>query len=477
MTQQAAGFNPSEWVGASHIETSALDALKHTRLRAALATYIGICSRAAGAGVPGTVLTALQDGRQVVASLPMPVLSLMFECPVAVWCIETCAHLLANALNATSATTTSGEIESWLEAIGHLNRVILGGAWMHGLEAELDCITDEGFVHLQPQGISVPAAAGRPKVRISADGSVDAGFGPWRQEMIKDDPARSRRATRLMPRSMLRVDPFDPLLRRRWVEETSFPQGIAARCVDAEALAGWLTRAADAFSALQRLWPGMADEILHLQSMLVPVLAPPNGLSISLSSDAFWGAILVSDADEVLFNESLVHEHSHNVMYGLLRHHTFLVSGGFDGERHYSPWRPDARPIYGLLHAVYVFSRVCEYYARLVRSHLGDLRLVERLALLQSRVEIGCLVLRASGDLTLTGSELVDAIEANATRLQELCREARPAIIHARLREHIDSWRQTHPDLALARGVLDYVDRRGALCLAPGERPETSHER
>lgn len=455
-------FDPCLWVGSTTIPIEALAEIKRKKVKADLSTYLALCRKVSESDLAEEVKSIFQEGREIAGRLDARALNELFQCPVAVWVVSTCAGLWALREPPHGNEAPKQQLlHSWIEAILHLNRVILGVALSRRLPASLNCIAENGFVHLQPCGVSIPAQGSRPRVSVNANGMVDAGRGPV--SISEGYALNNRCAPTLSDQVNLRIDPYDPLLLKHWIRKTIFPHGTCADTPGDSQLATWVKNARANFAYLQSLWPGMADEITCLQSMLVPVNSPSKDWSISLSSDFFWGSILISDAEMSLFNESLIHEHSHNIMYGLLRDHSFLISGGFDGERHYSPWRPDARPLYGLLHAVYVFSRVCEYYALLIQAHPRAVKFQDRLALMHARIEIGCIVLTQSDDLTSHGRSLVTSIQAQSERLRALYSDANIENVRRILAQHLTDWQRAHRDLCPATGVLDHP----LLSLAP----------
>lgn len=444
-------FDPRLWVGPTAIPLQALEQIKQKKVKEDLSTYLALCRNIAQSNMPDEIKLTWQQGREIVGRLDANALTELFQCPIAVWVVSTCARLWALDEPLHRAVAAA---QPWIEAVLNLNRVIMGVALSRQLPVSLECIVENGFVHLQPLGISVPAHGSRTRVSVTASGMVDAGLGGT--SVPERNALNVRKAIALTDQVNLRIDPYDPLLLKHWTRKTIFPHGTSADAPDDQQLAAWVRNARANFACLQALWPGVAEEISCLQSMLVPVNSPSKGLSISLSSDFFWGSILISDADVILFNESLIHEHSHNVMYGLLRQHSFLKSGGFDGDRHYSPWRPDARPLYGLLHAVYVFSRVCEYYALLIQTSPRASEFQERLALMHARTEIGCIVLTQSNDLTQSGLALVTTIQAQADRLRSFYKEANLGAVRQTLMQHLNEWQSMHLELQPAAGVLAY---------------------
>jgi HEXXH motif-containing protein len=440
-----------------------LNGIKLNKVKSDLSVYLALCRKITASDLPEPLKADYRAGREAIGAWDVAALTQLFQCPITVWCVSSCVREWAQSERMQRDNgAISLLIDSLSEAVLHFNRVVMGVALMRSLTASLDCVVVDGFVHLQPCGFSVPASGVRARVTVTSERQLEVG-GVLASASVTD-AAHFRCAPTWLVDRELRIEAFDPLMLKHWTRKAIFPYVTSAQAPDENELVLWVQKARRNFERLQLLWPGMAVEILSLQTMLVPVKSPPNGLSISLSSDDFWGCILLSDADEILFNESLIHEHSHSVMYGLLREHAMLVSGGFDGDLYYSPWRSDARPLYGLLHAVYVFSRVCEYYALLVRECPHDVALLVRLALMNARVDIGCIVLTESHDLTAQGVALVESIRTQSDRLRSLYGDASVQRLKGILNSHLKEWLQTHPGLQPAAGVLEYhlLDLAGA---------------
>ncbi|MGH7898329.1 MAG: aKG-HExxH-type peptide beta-hydroxylase, partial [Candidatus Binatia bacterium] len=91
----------------------------------------------------------------------------------------------------------------------------------------------------------------------------------------------------------------------------------------------------------------------------------------NVSHSDFPGASVVSVVHHPFeLADALIHEFHHNVLYALEERGAFFVDGrdGITDERHYSPWRPDPRPLRGVLHGIYVHLPVCAYWLTVNRS-------------------------------------------------------------------------------------------------------------
>lgn len=117
---------------------------------------------------------------------------------------------------------------------------------------------------------------------------------------------------------------------------------------------------ARAFDALERLVPDFHAEFFAITRQVI--LAKPNGSQKltfgGASSFALWGALTLNvDAhrDWWLYLPSLVHEYSHNLLFGIARNEPLVLND--PEELYHSPLRQEARPMDGIYHATFVSAR------------------------------------------------------------------------------------------------------------------------
>ena len=126
-----------------------------------------------------------------------------------------------------------------------------------------------------------------------------------------------------------------------------------------------------AWSLLEAHHPGLAAEIAAAVTVIVPLTDNPGGQA-SASSMATFGAIAMSvPADQYTGAETLAHEMQHLKLSALLDIVTLTLPD--DGQRFYAPWRPDPRPIGGLLQGAYAFLGVSGFWRRQRRLADGAL--------------------------------------------------------------------------------------------------------
>lgn len=189
------------------------------------------------------------------------------------------------------------------------------------------------------------------------------------------------------------------------------------------------------------------QDLLSDLRWVVPLHAAPVGMHRSFSSSRLPGTVFLSRTSDVFRTaEAMVHEHGHLVLNGVMDY-VALIN---DHERLvYSPWRPDARPVAGLLHAVFVFSVVVEFL-RSLRERCDETglnvsrpMLDERIGLISERIRLALRQFQ-EGMLTTAGHELLERLtQRTRPMLEETAREGHPL-----LRRHIEEWRRLHPHLA-----------------------------
>ncbi|PSB02367.1 FxsB family radical SAM/SPASM domain protein [Merismopedia glauca CCAP 1448/3] len=134
---------------------------------------------------------------------------------------------------------------------------------------------------------------------------------------------------------------------------------------------------------------------------------------VSFSDNSVPGALYVSIKQDSRFvdpcdlADSLIHEHRHQKLY-LLQRSIPLVAR--DTPLVSSPWREDLRPPSGLLHAVFVFTHLLEFWLYLSKQGNRD-KARRQVKIIQSRLLQGITTLRSTA-LTKVGFNLLDRLES-----------------------------------------------------------------
>jgi HEXXH motif-containing protein len=148
-------------------------------------------------------------------------------------------------------------------------------------------------------------------------------------------------------------------------------------------------------------------------------------------------------ADAVSCAETLTHEVQHIKLGALLN---FLpLTDSDDGRRYYAPWRPDPRPLGGLLQGAYAYLGVSGFWRRqrLQRGYReqGDAQFARWRAAAQLVVD----TMLASGGLTNAGQEFVAGMRRplQAWQREHVSAAARAGAEQA-AREHRARWEAAH---------------------------------
>jgi HEXXH motif-containing protein len=443
-------FVPADWVSSRGLAPEFIQQLLVKRSLTNTATFLALSKHQQLKLLPEATQQSLAETQATVRALPRSGILQTFANPVAMRFVDDFSKALMQVSHASESDITLQRPNvDWDALIFDLNRVVVTCAALNGLETSLPCLAQNGYIHLPPVGISIPTRSdtvylvtSTGKQGIAIDEQLYE-LGSASQEMLSARGCLI--APLLFEDQQTKVDAFDPTLNFHWITKQKFPYDIMARPVAANELDAWRLEAKEQFKCLEDVWPEMARNVIQMNNTLVPVYSKNRDVSISSTSDSFWGAILVSQAQTELFCESLVHEHSHNVMYAMLRAHKLLLNDGLTPISFYSPWRPDARPVYGIFHAVYVFDRVCEYYSRLLQRDPTRVSLATRLSLFSERIRVGVLVLEQCAQVSDEGINLLGELKNNLTTWNALAKNADRAEVQTRLSTHYKKWCEDNP--------------------------------
>jgi HEXXH motif-containing protein len=109
-------------------------------------------------------------------------------------------------------------------------------------------------------------------------------------------------------------------------------------------------------------WPAMRDEIASVTKAVT--LVTPDAFTGG-SDLAFFGVSFLgmrSEWSAATYSDHLVHEGAHHRLHAINELTPLLQNPAFDGAR--SPIRRDRRPLYGTLHATFVFYRLAAFFRR-----------------------------------------------------------------------------------------------------------------
>jgi HEXXH motif-containing protein len=235
------------------------------------------------------------------------------------------------------------------------------------LPAELDVPVRDGRVVLPTLGAWTDAGhVSAVRVRI-ADGVIDGPDGP-----VATGPGWL--GIRRLGGTSVIIDDVDPF-------RDCYRKPVADRLDPAEA-ARWDRRYQEAIELLATYAPGRLDELDRGLRSLVPLSTAHAEPGLSATSRAAFGALgLTLPPRPEHLAATLVHEFQHSKLSALIDLVPLYDPDATD--LYFAPWRPDPRPVGGLLQGAYAFIAVCDLWHRLMpadrtgaaRRQFAELRL------------------------------------------------------------------------------------------------------
>jgi len=278
----------------------------------------------------------------------------------------------------------------------HIAGLAAAAALRAGVEAELALPVREGFIYLPTIG-AIPAepAAGRTSVvRVSPAGlSFPDGTGEFR--------AVRAVVTEELSITVDDIDPFRDC--RAWT---------AAKRLSPAGWDAWRRGLTDAARQLATEVPAYASAIGTGLRCVVPMRAGGTGDHRSgTAQDAFGAVALTLPDDTDMLGELLVHEMQHAKLSALCD--LFDLFDPSDGTMFRVPWRPDLRPVEGVLHGTYAHLAVAELW-RSRSEHRPDGKARDAYLMYRTWVDNAIEDLLNSGALTPQGKHFVDGMCATA---------------------------------------------------------------
>ena len=288
-----------------------------------------------------------------------------------------------------------------------LGGVAAAAAIRAGLAADIEVPVCDGVVVLPTLGVAVLETSGTAAISVSPGTFTIT----CRDQEFNSCGDRWRRVRPIAPGSReLLVDDVDPF------RMPALGAAVAPRLTDQDARK-WAAGLGAAWSLLDSEHREVAAELEAAVTTIVPHRTPASGYSSSTSAETFGAVALSAPLDAITTAASLAHELQHLKLFALLDMVTMLSPD--DGSRYYAPWRPDPRPLGGLLQGAYAFLAVSEFWRR--QRHwpdddgAGHVEYVRWLAA-TSRV---IATLAASGRLTAVGQEFVRGMARAAARKRD----------------------------------------------------------
>lgn len=374
-----------------------------------------------------TLWTILSDAEE---RAPDVVREIVTYPTVGVWAGRTLRRLYGHAPDS---------IPIWSE-FGYFHSLVAAAAARTGLPCVIRLPVVRGFVTLPTVGqFRVPTSfpAGFVDLHVSSQTVVVCSPNGTRLAELADGPhffpaRRHLTASRGFHLSV-EINDTDPY--------REFSEPIPPQRLDSLRFAEWAKMLDEAFDILTLWHPGYARELTAGLRVLTPLAA--DGIVRGASSSVAFGCVAASEKNSATaLAETLVHEFQHSKVNGLLS----LFDVG-EQENMYAPWRDDPRPLSGLLHGIFAFLSVAEFW-QVQRDLVPE---QERgiaeftFALRRHQVDEAVRSLLHHPALTTIGNDLVEGVH---TRLSVIRR--RPVspelagLVTMITDDHRASWRMRH---------------------------------
>ncbi len=240
---------------------------------------------------------------------------------------------------------------------GRLTAVALAASVRIGVSCRLQVTVGDGGLMLPSLG-RVRLPAGTPRVLEAAVEPVDGGAELHLGGRVhRISSRRDHQGWQVLHRPLgdleLTIDDLDPY---RWPGDD-----VDGRLTD-ERRRRWTACLRAAWDILTTRHQGVAEEFAAAVSVLTPIVTPTREQHSASARDMF-GAIALSDpVDGLGLAATLAHELQHAKLNALSE--VVELVGRDDGRRYYAPWRPDPRPLFGLLHGAYAHAGLAGFWRR-----------------------------------------------------------------------------------------------------------------
>jgi uncharacterized protein len=199
----------------------------------------------------------------------------------------------------------------------------------------------------------------------------------------------------------------------------------------------WTVMLREAWSLLSSHHQEAASEVAAAVTVIVPHATPESGRSSATTAETF-GAVALSRPDSACATAvDLMHEMQHLKLFALLDVVALTLP---DDHLYYAPWRPDPRPIGGLLQGAYAFLGVSGFWRR-QRFHDTDLHGHIEYAKWLGATWLVIETLLTSGQLTAAGEDFVRVMaRTTADWLHDRLPEQARMVADTEARNHRARW-------------------------------------
>ncbi|MEU8365198.1 HEXXH motif domain-containing protein [Nonomuraea sp. NPDC048882] len=318
-----------------------------------------------------------------------------------------------------------------------LGAVAAAAALKSGMPCEVQAPVSGGTIMLPSLGrleLGDAQDDGLADLVVRADGRLEAG------ELCLRPGAGEQRGWRPLRRletadAGLRVL-VDDLDTFRWSDTA----GVGGRLREPE-LQTWRASLDAAWTMLRAHHWTIAEETQALVTVLTPIKGPAQGMNSASSGDLFGTIGMSTPPDGRWLASTFAHEVQHGKLNAILDLVRLLEPDESDEpNRFYAPWRPDPRPLSGLLQGAYAYLGVSGFWRR-QRAHESDLRPHIEFAHWRVATHLVTGTLLDSGLLTTEGERFVGAMRRTLTPwLSEPVPPAALEIARQEAEAHLSTW-------------------------------------
>ncbi|MBO0995915.1 aKG-HExxH-type peptide beta-hydroxylase [Bacillus sp. SD088] len=173
-----------------------------------------------------------------------------------------------------------------------------------------------------------------------------------------------------------------------------------------------LTGLKNAIESIKCVWP----EEFEILNTLLKIIVPIKGRVVGHSTSCFTGTIFIQIYDNYADTaENLIHEVNHLLLDVVLMKTPLTTNK--ETSLFKSPWRPDLRPITGILHGTYVYYQIANYYDRL---RCQDSEVIPRFKTIVSKLSDGYNSLLEYGEFTDEGTSTMNRLGKEVNRLTKV---------------------------------------------------------
>ena len=243
------------------------------------------------------------------------------------------------------------------------------------------------------------------------------------------------------------IDVCDPYIVGGWSGSYKDPSGNKYILIEDISKTDIVKNIDIALGLIEDLWPELHVNIFTLIKTIHFIESPYDDRHVSCTNNYFSGALLMSNGDEYLLAEATIHEYYHNVLDLMIANGDIFEGAPPKEEIYYSPWRPDARHIAGVLHAVFVFTNVAIFLDKAIKVKTSNEELEYRLKTILVKLKLGVEVLRKFHFTKPIAISLIFTLNSEIKTLFEKHQNTDFSKHNEIQMEHINGWELKHPEL------------------------------